>query len=90
VTPYRTTTIFDETTLPAALRREHRTKEGSWGIVRILAGEWKLFFPDGREEVLSPNRPGLIRPQETHWVEPHGAMRMQVEFYDSEPPLTRS
>ena len=87
MTPYRTTAVFDELTLPAALRREHRTKEGAWGIVRVLEGELMLFFPDGRSELLNSERAGLIRPQETHWVEPLGRMRMQVEFYDREPDL---
>ena len=87
--PYRTTATFDETTLPAALRREHRTKAGSWGIIRVLEGELWLRFPDNREELLRPGAPGLIRPEETHWVEPVGSMQMQVEFYDREP-FTRS
>jgi tellurite resistance-related uncharacterized protein len=90
MTPYRTTAIFDQDTLPAALRREHRTKAGAWGIIRLLEGELLLLFPDGRRETLGRERPGLIRPQETHWVEPLGQMRMQVEFYDEEPALTQS
>jgi tellurite resistance-related uncharacterized protein len=87
VTPYRTTAIFDEATLPAALRREHRTKAGAWGIIRVVEGKLRLLFPDGRAETLSPAKAGLIRPEETHWVEPVGAMRMQVEFYDREPSI---
>lgn len=83
--PYRTTAVFDQTTLPAALRREHRTKADAWGIIRVLEGELRLQFEDGRNEALKPGRPGLIKPQETHWVEPVGEMRMQVEFYDREP-----
>ena len=90
MTPYKTTAIFDQDTLPAALRREHRTKEGAWGVIRVLEGELLLSFSDGRSETLSRDRPGLIRPQETHWVEPLGEMRMQVEFYDREPALTQS
>ena len=90
MTPYRSTAVFDEVTLPGALRREHRTKAGAWGIVRLLEGELRLNFPDGRTELLDLDRPGLIRPEEPHWVEPSGAMRMQVEFYSSEPDLTRS
>ena len=31
---YKSTPVFDETTLPAGLRREHRTKAGVWGIIR--------------------------------------------------------
>ena len=90
MTPYKTTSIFDETTLPAALRREHRTKAGAWGIIRVLDGQLRLLFPDGRIELLDQRTPGLIRPEETHWVEPVGRMRMQVEFYDSEPSITRN
>ena len=88
--PYKTTQVFDEQTLPAALRREHRTKAGAWGIVRILEGQLRLRFPDGRDELLDVDTPGLIRPEETHWVEPIGQMRMQVEFYDREPELSGS
>ena len=83
--PYRITTVFDQDTLPAALRREHRTKAGTWGIIRVLKGGLRLRFPDGRDELLGPDKVGLIRPEETHWVEPVGATRMQVEFYDREP-----
>ena len=88
--PYKTTPVFTETTLPAALRREHRTKAGVWGVIRLLEGNLRLIFPDGVEEMLGPDRPGLIRPDEPHWVEPRGRMRMQVEFYDREPVLTRN
>ena len=90
MTPYKTTSVFDETTLPAALRREHRTKAGAWGVIRVLEGQLRLLFPDGRTELLDQWTPGLIKPEETHWVEPVGKMRMQVEFYDSEPNVTRS
>jgi tellurite resistance-related uncharacterized protein len=85
MTPYKTTAIFDEKTLPAALRREHRTKEGAWGVIRVIEGRLSLHFPDGRVEELDRHRPGLIRPQEIHWVIPIGAMKMKVEFYDREP-----
>jgi hypothetical protein len=87
MTPYRTTAVFDQDTLPAALRREHRTKAGAWGIIRVLEGKLLLLFPDGRTEKLGRDRSGLIRP---HWVEPLGQMRMQVEFYDKEPALKRN
>lgn len=86
--PYRVTPVFDERTLPAGLRREHRTKVGVWGVIRMLDGELRLNFADGREQVLSGERPGLLEPDEPHWVTPLGAMRMQVEFYDAPPVVT--
>ena len=85
-TPYRSTPVFDETTLPAALRREHRTKDGTWGVIRVLEGELRLvLIEDGSETILTPERPGLVLPQQTHRVEPLGRMRMQVEFHDRAP-----
>ncbi len=84
-TPYKSTPVFDETTLPAALRREHRTKDGVWGVIRVLEGEVRFVVAGGAETILAPDRPGLIRPQQTHHVEPIGRMRMQVDFYDHAP-----
>lgn len=88
VAPYRSTPIFDERTLPVALRREHRTKPGVWGVVRVLEGEVKLSFIDPPNAlIVSPGSPGLLLPDQPHFVEPVGTMRMQVEFYDQPPEL---
>lgn len=84
--PYRSTPVFDETTLPAALRGEHRTKAGVWGVLRVIAGSVRLRFPEpGLDQVLTVDKPGLILPDQPHFVELLGPMRMQVDFY-SEPP----
>jgi tellurite resistance-related uncharacterized protein len=86
--PHHTTHVFDETTLPDGLRHEHRTKPGIWGVVRLLEGRAKLCFGDSAEEqILSPGTPGLLAPEQPHFVEPIGSMRMQVEFYDERPQL---
>lgn len=74
--------MFDEATLPAALRREHRTKLGVWGVIRVLDGELKLTFTEtGDTQMLSPGAPGLILPDQPHLVEPRGPVRIQVDFY---------
>ena len=85
--PYRSTPVFDQHSLPAALRADHRTKAGVWGVIRVLEGELLLNFADGGEERLSPDRDGRLDPERTHRVTPLGPMRMQVDFYDA-PPLT--
>ncbi|MCC8432359.1 DUF1971 domain-containing protein [Reyranella aquatilis] len=86
--PYRTTPVFDETTLPEALKREHRTKDGVWGVIRLLEGELKLVLTDGGgETILTPSCPGVIHPQQAHRVEPLSKLRMQVEFYYHDPTL---
>lgn len=85
--PYRTTPVFDEYTLPRGLRRSHSTKPGTWGIIRVLEGQLRLAFSSGggTPRLLTPGSPGLVRPEQLHWVEPVGPMRMQVEFYDAPP-----
>ena len=89
-TPYRSTPIFDEETLPSALRAVHRTKAGVWAVIRVLEGELRLTLLDvGEEQVLSPGNPGVVAPEQPHSVTPLGTppgrLRMQVDFYD-EPP----
>lgn len=84
--PYRSTPIFDESTLPAGLRREHRTKPGVWGVVRVFEGAVRLSFTDPPRTLdLSPAVPGLLLPDQPHFVEPVGEVRMQVDFYDCLP-----
>ena len=58
--PYRRTPVFDENTLPAGLRREHRTKPGVWGIIRVFEGRLRYcgLDPDSAtivsETILEP------------------------------------
>jgi tellurite resistance-related uncharacterized protein len=87
-TPYRLTPVFDEVSLPAGLRREHRIKAGAWGVIRVLQGRLRYQALDPSSEViLEPDRPGLILPEQPHFVEPLGPVRMQIEFYDHLPDL---
>ena len=80
--PYARSAVFDEQTLPGALRNDHRTKAGSWGLLRVMAGEVRLIFTDPpSEHHVTPDNPAIIPPQATHHVVPLGAMTMQVEFY---------
>lgn len=85
--PYKTTPVFDNDTLPDALRREHSTKAGVWGLLRVLEGHVRLIFADPPRSVeVTPEHPAEIPPQALHHVELTGPMRMQVEFYKA-PPL---
>lgn len=86
--PYKSTPVFDENTLPAGLRREHRTKAGVWGIIRVFDGcvRYRVLDPVS-ETILDPDHPGLVLPDQPHFVEPLGPIRMQVEFYDQLPNL---
>ena len=86
VQPYRSTPIFDQDTLPAALRTRHGTKAGVWGVIRVLEGRLQLTCLNPlSESVLTSDNPGVVMPQQPHFVTPLGAMRMQIDFYDQAP-----
>ena len=87
-TPYAVSPIFNEQTLPDALRNDHRTKAGTWGLLRVLEGEvWLIFTEPHAELLVTPTNPAIIPPQETHYVVPVGSMRMQVEFFRERPSV---
>lgn len=86
--PYATSPIFDEQSLPDALRNDHCTKAGTWGLLRVLDGEVRLMFVDPpSEHLVTPGNPVVIPPQATHYVVPLGCITMQVEFYRERPDL---
>lgn len=88
ISPYSSSPVFDERSLPNALRNDHRTKDGTWGLLRVLTCEVRLVFVDPpRQFIVTPDTPAVIPPQATHFVEPLGAMTMQVEFYKECPRL---
>ena len=88
--PYRSTGIFDQDTLPAALRREHSTKEGAWGLIRVLEGKLRLDYADGTPpRIVTRHEAGLVRRGLDHYVEPLGPMRRKAEFYSEEPAFKR-
>lgn len=87
-TPYGSSAVFDEHSLPDKLRGEHRTKDGTWGLLRVFEGEVLLVFQGSDHPVrVTVGHPALIPPQAPHHVETIGPMRMQVEFYREPPTL---
>lgn len=87
IEPYKSTPVFDEVTLPQAIRSAHSTKAGVWGLLRVIEGRARLVFHDpAREIAVTPEHPGLIAPGAVHHVDLDGPVRLRVEFY-REPPL---
>jgi tellurite resistance-related uncharacterized protein len=86
LTAYRRTSEFDHDTLPAGLRRSHRTKAGVWALIHVTEGRLRYRVLDPFSEAeLTAGEAGLIRPEQPHEVEPLGAVRMYVEFYAQDP-----
>jgi len=52
-------------------------------LIHVLEGKlaYRIYEPPS-ETVLEPGKPGLVRPEQLHEVEPASVpMRMYVEFY---------
>jgi len=89
--PYRSTPEFDENTLPTSLRSEHRTKLGVWAVIRVLEGQLRYRVLDPiSETIIDPDHPGFVLPGQPHSVEPLGAIRMRVDFYNRDPSPQRT
>lgn len=84
--PYASSPIFDEANLPTSLRAEHRTKSGTWGVARVIEGSVVMVYDDTAERrTLTPDKPGLLAPDQPHHVEITGPMKMQIDFFRERP-----
>ena len=88
---YRRTETFWEASVPAALLRDHNTKDGTWALIHVLEGRLLYRVTDERadasERVLLPGEPpGVVEPTIRHKVEPLGPVRFYVEFLRRKGP----
>lgn len=79
VTAYRRTREFTAQTVPAGLLRDHRTKEGVWGRIVVLAGA-VTYHLRGETHHLEPGVDGVVEPAVTHHVTPGPDTVFYVEF----------
>jgi tellurite resistance-related uncharacterized protein len=67
---------FTATTIPSGLLKNHSTKDGTWGVIRIVKGLLEYNVEDELFE-LSVEYPGIIEPNKKHSVK---AITEDVEF----------
>lgn len=73
VVRHKRTPVFDETSIPAGLLKDHATKESVWGVIHVTADQLGYFVPERNiDEVLDARNEGVILPTELHRVEPVG------------------
>jgi tellurite resistance-related uncharacterized protein len=87
---YKRTDEFTPETVPARLRKDHNTKEGTWGLIHVTAGRVLYRVTDERrapfETMLGPDTaPGIVEPTILHHVTPMDGARFFVEFWRSSP-----
>ncbi len=82
VKAYKRTATFTETTLPAGLQGEHRTRTGVWGVIRVQSGEvlYRILGTEIEEHLLRPDTPGIVEPAVPHQLELRGPVELYVEF----------
>ncbi len=54
----------------------------------MIEGSVVMVYDDsGERRTLSPDRPGLIAPDQPHHVDLTGPMKMQIDFYRKRPEV---
>ncbi len=62
--------MFISTTIPSELTKRHTTKEGTWGVIRVSAGqlEYTVLEPRRSVQVLDEDNYGVIEPTMLHQI----------------------
>lgn len=82
VLPYSRSPTFTETTVPASLQKDHKTKSDVWGVINILDGQLRYTVTSkGVDEVLEQEKSGIIEPDTFHQIQVLGPVSFYVEFY---------
>jgi tellurite resistance-related uncharacterized protein len=78
----RTTPLWDEHSMPNALRRAHRVASGLWGRLRIEEGDLRFVAQTTPvvDVVVDHRHPQSIPPDVEHFVEPQGPVRFSIAF----------
>lgn len=82
---YKSTPVFTEDSVPAAIQRGHTTADDVWARIRILEGSLLYRITDPRvapeEVLLTPEHPGVVEPKVEHEVRVLGPVRFQLDFH---------
>ena len=83
------TARFDDESLPAGLRRDHRVADGVWGLLRVGRGSVRFTMAtDPRvDRVVVAGGSQPIPPGVPHAVQPAGATELAVEFLRRPAPI---
>ncbi|MCY3802045.1 MAG: DUF1971 domain-containing protein [Chloroflexi bacterium] len=74
--------MFDEDTIPDALRRKHALAADRWGVLHVLEGSLRFVDLESCDErlVSAPDRL-TINPEVPHRVEVDGSVRCRIDFF---------
>lgn len=73
---------FTATTIPGGLKKNHTTKTGAWGVIRVFQGLLEYTIEGSESFELSSSYPGIIEPGVKHRVKAlSDDVEFAVEFY---------
>jgi tellurite resistance-related uncharacterized protein len=75
---------FTSDKIPKGLLKEHNTKSGTWGVIRVVQGtlQYTILEPKHVEFEITPANAGIIEPQKLHQVKALSEdLQFLVEFY---------
>jgi tellurite methyltransferase len=75
----RTAGPFDQDTLPAGLRREHRVAARTWGVLRVLEGALTFEMLGAKRRMVAGDEQP-IPPEVPHLLSLDGDVRLEVDF----------
>ena len=79
---YQRTATFTETSIPKELLKDHHTKQGAWGLIRVERGRLLYVVTDPRRPasqiIVTPEITAVIEPTLLHRVEPIGSVSFHV------------
>ena len=83
----RTTSEFDEGSVPRGLLRAHRVATGVWGRLMVSSGSLAFRFEDeDTDRIVEAGSSQVIPPDRLHHVAVDGPVRFVVEFHESPVP----
>lgn len=79
---YKKTNVFNESTVPKGLLKDHNTKSNVWGKINVIEGKLLYVIQTNpvEEVILSPDIFGVVEPEVLHYVKPLGPVKFFVEF----------
>lgn len=81
---YKSTPSFNQASVPAAFLKNHSTKAGTWGLLKVTSGQLRYVVTEqGFEEetVVTAGSTAVIAPEHLHYVEPLGDVEFVVAFH---------
>ncbi len=85
VSKYKETRIFNATTVPKGLLKDHATKPEVWGRLNVHVGT--VLYVDiasAQEREVTSGSFQIIEPEALHFIQPSQDAEFHVEFYRSD------